>query len=223
MEKYSTEELLKLAESHYQKSEYDNALNVLMENRQIIESPSLWHFNVGSIYLKKNELGLARYHLEKSTHSFDVGKLAKKNINVLVKNDRIIDITKSNNTYENFIAQSLNLGVWDFGLMTILLVLANLIFFRLKRFRVMFLIVGLFISFTPLGYHHYIKRNLNIGIVIKDTPLREGPSKIYKENTTIPAGSKVIYGMTKNGWFLINKPSVINGWVEAKAVRSLRK
>ena len=47
---------------------------------------------------------------------------------------------------------------------------------------------------------------IDYGIVLTETTLLEGPSKIYTEITKLEPGVKFIIGSTKDGWYLIKFP-----------------
>lgn len=223
MAKYTTDELFKLAESHYLKNEYDNALTLFLENRDLIESPALWHFNVGTLYLKKDSLGLARFHLEKAKDSFELGRIAQRNIDTIKANDFIIDISKSNELNENIVTTGVTSSLWEYSLLFLILIVLSILLYRFRKITKSVLVIGILISLIPFLAYYYFDQSYKTAIIINDVAIREGPSKIYEENTVLPAGSKVIYSITKNGWFLIDFPASVKGWVESNNIRAIGK
>jgi hypothetical protein len=221
MAKYTTDELLKLAESHYLKNEYDDALKLFIENKDLIDSPSLWHFNVGTLYLKKDSYGLARYHLEKAKNSLDLGRLAERNIDSILSNDFVIDVSKSTKINEKFVSFGVTSSIWEYSLIFLLLIIINLLMYRFKKITKSLFLVGLIICTLPFAGFYFFKTNYKSAVVINDVALREGPSEIYEENMIVPAGSKIIYSMTKNGWFLVDFPEDVRGWLDGKSIRAI--
>jgi hypothetical protein len=55
--------------------------------------------------------------------------------------------------------------------------------------------------------------HLHPAIAFKDIPLQEGPSKIFAEKGKVKAGSKIIVGDFKDGWFFVKHPESLVGWV----------
>ena len=58
----------------------------------------------------------------------------------------------------------------------------------------------------------YISK-INYAIAFKDISLYEGPSKIFSEKGKVHAGSKVILGEYKEGWFYVKFPLSLTGWI----------
>jgi hypothetical protein len=54
---------------------------------------------------------------------------------------------------------------------------------------------------------------VNEAIILKDIAVYEGPSKIFSEKGKLKAGSKVVLGEFKDGWFFIEFPLSQVGWI----------
>ena len=62
-------------------------------------------------------------------------------------------------------------------------------------------------------YWFWVK-DLNAVVVIKDSIVYQGPSKIYEQNGTLSSGSKVILSKRSNNWYYVRFPESHAGWVE---------
>jgi hypothetical protein len=67
--------------------------------------------------------------------------------------------------------------------------------------------------FAPLLFYFGVVSHLHLAIAFKDIPLQEGPSKIFAEKGKVKAGSKIIIGDFKDGWFFVKHPESLVGWV----------
>jgi len=54
--------------------------------------------------------------------------------------------------------------------------------------------------------------NVNYAVAFKDITLYEGPSKIFQEKGKVKAGSKIILGEFRDGWFYVKFPISLAGW-----------
>jgi hypothetical protein len=92
-----------------------------------------------------------------------------------------------------------------------------LIFFFTLRFKKIKNRIGLGLFFicalTPLIFYSLVIVHLHPAIVFKDISLQEGPSKIFIEKGKVKAGSKIIVGDFKDGWFFVKHPESLVGWV----------
>jgi hypothetical protein len=62
-------------------------------------------------------------------------------------------------------------------------------------------------------FSNFYVKNVNYAIALKDTPLYEGPSKIFNEKGRVRAGSKIVLGELKEGWFYVKFPLSLSGWI----------
>ena len=69
------------------------------------------------------------------------------------------------------------------------------------------------LSLTPVLISNFYVENINFAVALKEVPIYEGPSKIFSEKGKVRAGSKVILGQLKDGWFYIEFPISLAGWI----------
>ena len=212
----STFSTLKSVEDAYLKGNYDKAADELILQKTEIDT-SLFHYNLGSIYLKKGDLGAARYNIEKAIQNGFVGTLPYNNLKVIQKSSEVMDLSKSEYLYEKSLSKALNIPSEAFLSLTLVLILAWILMLK-KKLLTHWLPASLFFLFglTPILFSAFYLDTFSQAIVLKPTLIYEGPSKVYSENYDLGAGSKVLINKENDGWVLIKYPRDIAGWVESK-------
>ncbi len=213
MENSNINEVLKSLETLYFEKKYNDTITLLLENKSQF-APEIFHYNLGTTYAQKGNWAVGRYHLERAAkygyHSdgirnnleFVNAKLSTSNLLESDSFGKIISIT-------NLIPESLYLGV----ALTTFMVL--LFLYRIKKLvRLKLGIIIFALSLVPALVHFFYLRNVEIGITLKDAVIRQGPSKIYEEISTIKAGEKFIIGKANQRYFYIKAPSAFVGWVD---------
>jgi hypothetical protein len=66
---------------------------------------------------------------------------------------------------------------------------------------------------TPILFSQGYLDKINYAVAFKDISIYEGPSKIFSEKGKVKAGSKIILGEYKEGWFYIKFPISLAGWI----------
>lgn len=197
----------------YLKKDYKSAADYLLKNKQLFNS-GIFHYNLGTVYSKLGEPAAARYHLEKSIQDGYINSSSLNNLNFVKKSLNIDDVTTSSATADiamNF-ATSLPFSAYSF--VSLLMILIFLILIRLKKVRSRIKIALLIITaIVPIIFYSLIVDHLHPAIVFMEISLQEGPSKIFAEKGKIKAGSKIIVGDYKDGWFFVKHPESLIGWV----------
>ena len=73
--------------------------------------------------------------------------------------------------------------------------------------------IVLLLSLTPIAISYFYVKNIDYAVALKDIEIYEGPSKIFNEKGKIRAGSKIVLGQFKEGWFYVEFPISLSGWV----------
>ncbi|CAN0054173.1 unnamed protein product, partial [Chrysoparadoxa australica] len=95
----NSKEILNSAKTYYLNGDYEAAKNAVLEGKPHLDS-GLFHYNLGSIYLKMGKLGPARFHLEKAkTEGFSYPMLWK-NLTYVKAQSQVLDPTKSKDIQE---------------------------------------------------------------------------------------------------------------------------
>lgn len=200
-------------ESLYLQKNYKGAAQYLLANKQQFDS-GIFHYNLGTVYSKLGDQAAARYHLEKAIKEGYVNSASLNNLSYVKSLLQVDDLSTSTSLPDKFINFSLNLPPQAYLSVTLLLILLSMLLIRTKKLTSKVIIfVSLLLSLLPIGYSTLYLNNVNYAVALKEIPLYEGPSKIFNEKGKIRAGSKIILGEFKDGWFFVEYPLSLAGWV----------
>lgn len=214
MSESKAEQILKNAEQFYIKKDYESALSVILESKDKLD-PGLFHYNLGSLYLKKGELGPARFHLERAKDSGFSYPMLWKNLKYIQEQPQVLDPVKSKDMQEFFVGKTMDVPLSFVGIFSLLIAVIVLFSFRKKWIeRKLVVVLFLVIAIAPVGISYSIKKGFNYAIALKPLRVYEGPSKIYPDYGEISAGSRVIINNFQDDWYFILSPRSQSGWVE---------
>lgn len=217
MEDTTIEDVLKTFQDFYVKKDYDNALLTLQKEGEQL-SPGLYHYNLGTVYAKKGDFPMARYHLLQSEkHGFS-GSDLYQNLNLVEteleigKLEEPVSATDQLVRVADFVSDgiltSLSLLILIFGLLSLK---KQRSWGKIVIFLVLFLI--------PLSMNWWIN-SWPRAINIEEQEILEGPSAIFSPTGELPAGVMVI--AEDNGvWSKIIYPTRYSGWTKSKRLKKL--
>jgi len=205
---------LKSLEELYTKKEYKQVRDRLLSQKSEIDG-GVFHYNLGTIYGKLEDYAASRYNLELALKKGFQSSKVYKNLRFVQQKIPVMDIDSSPAWLDKFMSVSANASYDIFLMFSLMLMLTTLFYIKRKVLRsARFIVLFLGISLIPyLSYIFYFS-TLKIGVLLNPSSLREGPSKVYEELDTLPAGSKLIFGEENSGWVLIEKPNSFSGWVQ---------
>lgn len=200
-------------ESLYLKKDYKAAAQYLLDNKQQMKS-GIFHYNLGTVYSKMGDQATARYHLEKAVKDGYVNSAALNNLSFVKSQLSVDDLSTSTSLPDQFINTAINIPNQAYYSMSLILILVSLVLLKTKKMTSKWVMAGaLVISLLPAAFFLTYVNNVNYAVTLKEIPLYEGPSKIFIEKGKIRAGSKVILGDFKDGWFFVEFPLSLAGWV----------
>jgi tetratricopeptide (TPR) repeat protein len=214
MANHSTQEILKAAQDYYLKGEYENSLKIIRENKDHLDS-GLFHYNLGSIYLKLNDFGPARFHLEKAKEDGFSYPMLWNNLEYIKLQPDVADPTYSKNWKDYTIANAIDIPM-NFYLLYFLLGLSLFLLLLKKKWiqnKLLMIFYILLLVFPPIARYTY-EQGHNFAVALKDLSIHEGPSQIYPDYGSIAAGSRVIVGKFYDDWYYIVSPRNKSGWVK---------
>jgi hypothetical protein len=197
----------------YLKKDYKGAAHYLLKNKQQIDS-GIFHYNLGTVYSKMGDQAIARFHLEKAIQEGYINSSSLNNLTYVKSQLQVDDLTTSTSLPDEIINTAVSIPSAGYLSMTLALMLVFSILIRLKKIQkkwIMFAV--LLISLSPIIMLNFYIKNINYAVALQDIPLYEGPSKIFNEKGTVRAGSKIIIGQFKDGWFQVEFPISLSGWI----------
>lgn len=200
----------------YVKKEYDKLLSEMISKKSDFDK-NLFHYNLGTVFLKKGDYPLARYHFEKSKKAGFTGSELENNYNFLKNNLDVFYFSESHERSDR-VKDFLYTGPFDFYLLISMILV--LLFLLLRKVSViksnLVTIILILISFFPVLFFGTSVSSKNFAIALKDIPVREGASEIYEKTVSIKAGSKLILGKRSSDWFWVEAPKHLSGWIKRK-------
>ena len=200
-------------ESLYTKNDFKGAAQYLLNNKQQMKS-GIFHYNLGTVYSKMGDHATARYHLEKAIQEGYVNSASLSNLAYVKGQLNVDDLSTSTSLPDQIINTSINIPAQAYFSLTLIVMLIAILCYRFKKMSSKItLIIVLVLSLIPgIFYATYVK-NINYAVALKEVPLYEGPSKIFNEKGKIRPGSKIVLGEFKDGWFFVEFPLSLAGWV----------
>ena len=200
-------------EDLYLKKDYKGASNYLLQNKQQLSS-GIFHYNLGTVYSKLGDFPAARFHLEKAIKEGYINSASLNNLTFVKAQLQVDDISTSVALPDQMMNVALTIPPAAYLSLTLLLVLLGLVLLKSKRlFKKISIGIFILIALTPMLFSEFYISKINYAIAFKDISLYEGPSKIFSEKGKVHAGSKVILGEYKEGWFYVKFPLSLTGWI----------
>lgn len=197
----------------YIKKDYKAAANYLLDNKQQLPS-GIFHYNLGTVYSKMGEHATARYHLEKAIKEGYINSATLNNLSYVRSQLNVDDLSTSTSFPDRFINTATNVPGQLYLTLTLTLGLFFLLMFRGKKLVSKFTIfIAVLCTLLPAAFNKLYVEKINYAVTLKEVPLYEGPSKIFAEKGKVRAGSKVLLGEFRDGWFFVEFPLSLAGWV----------
>jgi hypothetical protein len=197
----------------YVKKDFKGAAQYLLDNKQQFDS-SIFHYNLGTVYSKMGEQASARFHLEKAIQEGYINNSSLNNLTFVKSQLQVDDLSTSSSFPDQIMNTASNIpaaGYFSLSLIFILIFMLLVRFGKIQRKWVMAVVFLLAVS--PVAISNFYVKNINYAVALKDTPLYEGPSKIFSEKGVVRAGSKIVLGQFKEGWFYVEFPISLSGWI----------
>jgi hypothetical protein len=212
MKNISMNELSKSLESLYLGGKYSEYQKLLLEHKSQF-SPSTFHYNLGTCLTKMGNAAAGRFHLEKSLRLGQVDSKVFYNLQTAKEMLQVHDLDSSPVMFDRMLSYSLDLPSSVYLMMTLVLLVISLLIVRVKVLAKKWLPLLLIVSVFPILLSTLYLDRMSFAITLKESPLREGPSKVFSEFRKLPAGSKVVIGEHRKEWFFIKLPRSLSGWI----------
>jgi tetratricopeptide (TPR) repeat protein len=200
-------------EALYLKKDYKGAANYLLANKQQLNS-GIFHYNLGTVYSKLSDFPAARFHFEKALKEGYINTSSLNNLAFVKSQLQVDDLTTSTLLPDELMNYSLSIPGSAYLTISLLLLLTGMLLVKAKRVKrvVSMVLLGILII-APVAFSQLYLEKINYAVAFKDISLYEGPSKIFNEKGKIRAGSKIILGDFKEGWFYVKFPISLAGWI----------
>lgn len=217
MEDTTIEPSFQTFEDFYAKKDYANALISIQKLKKVVP-PANWHYNIGTVYAKLENLPMARFHLLQAEALGFAGSEASQNLDLVEAKLEITKLEKPLNTIDYGVKAGL---ILQRGLLTsfsLLIILTGLIV--LKKKPSFLKVTGLsLIALLPLALNWWIN-SWPFAVVQKNVELQEGPSAIFGSLGEVPGGVRVLY-KNEGEWSQIIYPTRFNGWIKSNELKDL--
>lgn len=204
---------IKQFEDLYLKKDYKGAANYLVQNKKLFDS-GIFHYNLSTVYSKMGDYPAARFHIENAIKDGYINSASLNNQNFIKNQLNVDDLSTSTSLPDQLINTAISIPSPAYLTLTLLLLMLGLSLFKNKKIiHKMSISLFLILIFLPLVFSNYYLDKINYAVAFKDLPLYEGPSKIFTEKGKIKAGSKIILGEFRDGWFYVKFPISLTGWI----------
>jgi hypothetical protein len=175
----------------------------------------IFHYNLGTVYSKMGDQATARFHLEKAIHEGYINTSSLNNLNYVKSQLQVDDLSTSIEIPDQFINVATALPPSAYHSFTLVLCLIAVVLIRFQKIKKKWVMALAFsLALSPVSFSIFYVKNINYAIALKDLPLYEGPSKIFNEKGQVRAGSKIVLGKFKEGWFYVEFPLSLSGWIK---------
>jgi tetratricopeptide (TPR) repeat protein len=200
-------------EDLYLKKDYKDAISYLLQNKQQFNS-GIFHYNLGTIYSKMGDLPTARFHLEKTIKEGYINSSSLNNLSFVKSQLQVDDISSSTEFPDQVMNTALTIPPAAYHSFSLILLMLGILMKRSKKLvKISSIIFFMALIMLPTLFSHFYIDKINYAVAFKDLQVYEGPSKIFSEKGKVKAGSKIILGEYKEGWFYIKFPISLAGWI----------
>lgn len=202
-----------ILEELYLKKDYKGAANYLVQNKEQFDS-GIFHYNLGTVYSKAGDFPAARFHFEKAIKDGHINSSTLNNLTFIKNQLQVDDLSTSTSFPDQLMNSALAIPPAAYQSFSLLFLLCGISLLKAKKL-VKKTSIALFILLivTPVAFSSFYLEQVNYAVTFQDVPLYEGPSKIFSEKGKVKAGSKIILGDFKDGWFYVKFPISLTGWI----------
>jgi hypothetical protein len=217
LEDTTIEAALKTFQTQYMGGDYPNAL-ITLNSLKTKMSEDLWHFNMGTVLGKMEQLPLARYHFVMAEMKGFNRKEIKDAQAFISEKLELQRLEKPLHTQDYLLTFGMTFTEGVFTSISLIFVVLGVWSIR-KKAELFQIVIVFILALIPLGLDAWIS-NLPKSIVIETTPIYEAPTAIFGVKGELPAGVMVVTKV-KEGWEYIIFPSRFSGWIQPSGLKPL--
>jgi tetratricopeptide (TPR) repeat protein len=215
-----SDQALNKLEKLYKDGDFDGAKSFLESSKENFKK-DLYYYNLGTIYIKKGELGKARFYLELAKEYGFKSSMVDNNIEFIKKELGVTSLEQNQPVLDTLSLKMTTLSnQWS---LTFLIFGALISFLIFKKGKSLLAALFVLIFFAlPIGFRAYQRSKFSIAVVSKASQLREGPSKVFDPSGEIPEGLKIFITDPRDQvWYFIEHPKEFRGWVNSSNLNIL--
>ena len=215
MAHHNIPELTKSLADLYANQRYQEFIDQLLNAKTALSS-EIYHYNLGTAYLKTGQTAAARYHLEKARQEAPLLPEVDKNLTTAINQLNVQSIEESRYFTDNVLQQTLRMPHELALTLTLLISIVLVALLRRKKIQRLAFTLGLAIALCPFALSLIVRRHYQQAILLESAFSHEGPSRSFEASSELPPGTCVIIKKTHQHWPRIVAPTHLAGWVERK-------
>jgi hypothetical protein len=208
--------ILSVFKENFESKQFDQALLVLQENRDSFDS-AVFYYNLGSVYLAKDELVLARVNLEKAIDLGIESNQTLKTLTVVKEKMGVNSLEKPSSRLEAVQGGLAQTGMDVFLSVSLVLV----IFAVIKKMGPLLKALCIVTAFLPLIYFFVTVKGHERFIATEETKVLRGPSNMFEQVQEVPKGMVFIIKDRLDDWVRVEYPESHQGWIYTEGIEKL--
>jgi len=209
-----TTEVLKTFKNIFEESKFEEAKEYLIKYEDAFEK-NVFSYNRGVVDFNLSNFSYAKLHLERAVKNGFDSKEARKLLTDIDQNLSITRAQEAVTIQDNLIEKTEFLSI-DIALIFSLVLLVGGTLSLKKIYGTSLKIACLFVTAIPLVWTLYYMTNFTSYIALEERELREGPSKLFEDTFTMPAGIKYVISKRYKNWGYVTYPEKYSGWLKLK-------
>ena len=214
-------DILKPLEQLYINAKFDEGIKLLKDNQTSLEG-DIYHYNLGTFYLKNSQAVESRYHLEMAKKlKFDQG-MVDNNIAYTKEQLGLERVETISNPLARLQVSVDSMSPVYFESFLLLCLCFSLFIYRRKKSFVggiLLIVLGV----GPFVFKKIVEKQFSKAIIMNAASLKEGPSEAFESSGEAPPGVKVYLTHQRNKkWFYLKYPKTLSGWIHEDNLKFIR-
>ena len=204
----------------YLNKQFSDYIDKLQEHKSDINE-AVFHYNLGTAYLKMEEVAWGRFYLEKAKTFGIIDSRLNRNLDYTRLKLSSVDIDNGHSLFERNISFFIGLDIQHYLFAFLLSLLILTFWWRKFTQRKLITFMAIIAVSSLVFIPSFSLKGHAAAIVMKETSLREGPSKAFEQVRSVEKGLKVIIGKSDGKWRLVRYPLHLSGWILAMDIKVL--
>lgn len=195
---------------------FDGAINFLKSSDDI--ALPIKYYNLGYVYVQKNEFVTARYYFEKARAEGFINQKVNASLKLVKENLGVEQVESSYSYLDKTLLETANFrDEVFFSFLGIVLLVGIIAVLKTKKIMTIISVI----LFFSLGALLFVFKDHRVALLKEEVYVYQGPSRIFEPNQLISPGTKVMIEEEKEDWKFIGYPKIYRGWIYKAKVRKL--